>query len=284
MIGYDLLELMKEFHLPQLILRLTHLTDAADMLDTIGDVPFQKMDEEDQKGIKELLQQVRTLCENIRFDHASQKAYTLLVRIDKLGFTKARDIGISLGDLKSDIEICMFAHSFVQIESPLVTYLEGGKLFGNEVLTSFPSASNDITDAGDSLAVGLNSAAVFHLMHVVEWGLRALAVDVGLLDIVTEKKTGKTIPMEYSEWERILQQLPVKIDAKIEAMPRGDAKQQAQEFYHPAALEIRGFKDAWRNHIMHTRASYFREDAVAVWSHVERFMKGLAAFGLKETL
>ena len=39
---------------------------------------------------------------------------------------------------------------------------------------------------------------------------------------------------------------------------------------------IRGFRDAWRNHVMHTRAEYSREDASAVLSHVKRLLQTLA--------
>lgn len=137
-------------------------------------------------------------------------------------------------------------------------------------------------DAGNAIAVDLTSACVFHLMRVVEWGMRAFAYDLGLLDVVTDKKSGKTVPIAFAQWEHILNQLEEKIESKTAAMPRGEDKQKALEFYHSSSAEIRSFKDAWRNHCMHTRASYTRQDAIAVWSHVERFMKTLAGHGLHE--
>lgn len=117
-------------------------------------------------------------------------------------------------------------------------------------------------------------AAVFHLMRVVEFGLRALCDDLG----VTEIKKG---PVEYATWDAILQKLPEHVDKKINAMSRSPKKQAAQAFYFPALKEINGFEDAWRNHIMHSRSAYNSADSLAVFSHVDRFMRSLAEYGLR---
>jgi hypothetical protein len=168
----------------------------------------------------------------------------------------------------------MFSHEFVQVEGPVKKYLNAESMFG-KVSKMFPKAVPDIQNVGNCLAVSLNTAAVFHLMHVVEWGLRALCANLKVANI-------KKGPVEYATWEDILNKLPDAAQAKIDRMPRGPKKQKAQEFYYPALREVRGFKDAWRNHIMHTRAIYEREDAIAVFAHVQRFMQGLADYGIKE--
>jgi hypothetical protein len=73
------------------------------------------------------------------------------------------------------IEKELAQRKLVFIPPNLVEYLEQEKLFGDAVYENFPSARGDIRDAGNCLAAGLNTAAVFHLMRVVELGLRALA-------------------------------------------------------------------------------------------------------------
>jgi hypothetical protein len=228
-----------------------------------------------------LLTEIHDYCEAVDLDHAKAKAFGIRLNLEKFpeNFTGVT-LAASLDGLKDDLNICMFSHRFVQIEASVRKYLASVSIFGEPVRNSFPNAASDIQDAGYCIAVDLNTAAVFHLMHVVEWGLRALAIDVGLADIVTDKSKGKTAPVEFAQWEQILNQLPEKIDAKVGAMPRGDIKQKAQEFYYSASSEIRGFKEAWRNHVMHTRKSYTREDALAVFSHVQRFMQSLAAYGI----
>jgi hypothetical protein len=183
-----------------------------------------------------------------------------------------------------ELQVCrdILDHKFVHLSKRTSEYFENGELFSPNVAQRFPSAVRDITDAGNCIALELSTAAVFHLMRVVECGMRSFAVHLGLLKVVVDRKTRKEIPLEYSDWERILNQLPEKVEQKVESLARGQAKQKAQEFYYPALKEISGFKEAWRNHVMHARAEYNTQDAIAVLSHVNRFMKDLAEYGIHE--
>jgi hypothetical protein len=269
---------MMQFDLPQLIGIHSKLDTACTSLKTISG----SLEDADIPLWTEFLTSIEDYCETVHFHHAGAKAFGIRIDLEKFpeNFTGIT-LATHLQGLKEDLNICMFGHQFVQIEGSVKKYLGSISLFGETVKMSFPNAASDIQDAGDCIAVDLNSAAVFHLMHVVEWGLRALAIDVGLSDIVTDKSKGKSAPVEFAQWEQILNQLPDKIDAKIVAMPSGEAKQKAQEFYYSANSEIRGFKEAWRNHVMHTRRSYTRGDALAVFSHVQRFMQSLATNGIQ---
>jgi hypothetical protein len=158
-------------------------------------------------------------------------------------------------------------------------YAENPKYIGQNVLDAFPSIENDVYEAGNCLAAECNTAAVFHLMRVVEWGLRALCVHMGLRR--AKKKKGKRVPISYVDWETMLNQLQPLVDAKIAKMRRGEAKQEAQEFYYPVLQDIRAIRDAWRNHLMHTRATYSSADAEAIVSHVKRLMSVLSKVGEK---
>jgi hypothetical protein len=53
-------------------------------------------------------------------------------------------------------------------------------------------------------------------------------------------------------------------------------------FYSEAAKEFVYFKEAWRNHAMHGRASYDENDARKVMTHVREFMTVLSKH-LKES-
>ena len=64
---------------------------------------------------------------------------------------------------------------------------------------------------------------------------------------------------------------------KVVAIKNRARKQSAQEFYCPVLQEIRAIKDAWRNHVMHSRRDYEPDEAVAILAHVNRFMTTLAA-------
>jgi hypothetical protein len=167
---------------------------------------------------------------------------------------------------------------FLRVEPDRRDFVNDMEFLGHGVSGAFPSARHDIVEAGNCLAADCNTAGVFHLMRAVEWGLRALCADLGLRRATRRTKSGnkKYTPISYVDWETMLNQLQDKVDMKLTKLKRGNAKQSAQEFYYPILQDIRAIRDAWRNHVMHTRANYNRTDADAVLSHVRRLMGLLA--------
>ncbi|HXC36803.1 MAG TPA: hypothetical protein VNV43_13070 [Candidatus Acidoferrales bacterium] len=158
----------------------------------------------------------------------------------------------------------------VYVPSSKADYFEKEKLFGDAVYSAFPKAREEIKDAGNCLACDLNEAAIFHLMRVVEYGLRALA-----------KKLGVTITdedMEYKQWQQIIDAIYSRIRVITES-PKGTPKEKAEmrEFYNGAMSEFSGFKDVWRNSIMHSRGRYKPGEASSVYDRVKVFMQRLAA-------
>jgi hypothetical protein len=262
---------MKSFDLPRFIAVHRKIEAARVSLDDKND----PLGENQLSLARELLREVEAYCDDVHFHHANSKAFGIKLDLERTpeSFTGTK-IAAHLEGLKNDLDICMFSHRFVQIVGDRRDYLDAPKLFGKAVLNAFPEIRNDLQEAGNCIAVELNSAGVFHLMRVVEWGLRALCKNLKVARI-------KSGPVEYATWEDILKKLPDAVETKINRLQRGPRKQKAQEFYFSVQKDIRGFKDAWRNHIMHARASYNHEDALAVFSHVQRFMQGLASYGMK---
>lgn len=160
--------------------------------------------------------------------------------------------------------------AFVYIRSPHREYFEKENLFGDGVYQAFPSIRVEIKNAGNALAVGLSTAAVFHFMRTAEKGMQVLAWDRRVGNV-------RNKPPELHQWQDILNGVQGEVN-KITGWPnsRGLAKIQAEEFYNGALAEFRGFKDAWRNHVMHSRRDYEFDEAKAVLSHVSRFMSALA--------
>jgi hypothetical protein len=166
---------------------------------------------------------------------------------------------------------------FFHLSPERAQYFNHAALLGESVNRVFPPAVPDIREAGNCLATDRNTAAVFHLMRSIEWGLRALCGHLGL-NQAKRSRRGKVsyVPLAYSEWEALLNQLQPKVDTKIEKIRRGPRKQVEQEFYYGVLQDIRGIRDAWRNHVMHTRAEYSAQDADAIFEHVRRVMATLA--------
>jgi hypothetical protein len=124
-------------------------------------------------------------------------------------------------------------HIFLRVPDFRRACIDNEQLFGQAVYEAFPSARADIRDAGNCLAADCNTAAVFHMMRAVEWGLRALCVDLGYQRLrcknkLTNKVTYK--PLEYSDWEGIVGQVKSRVHEKLGRLKRGRQKQALQEF------------------------------------------------------
>jgi len=165
--------------------------------------------------------------------------------------------------IRNDLESCKFVYVPASHES----FFEQDKLFGEPVYDKFKSARDDLKCAGNCLAADLHTAAVFHLMRVAERGIRVLAYD--------RRVRFNKGPIEMQDWKAIIDQLQNEI-SKIGNWMKSPQRAQAEEFYNTALSEFRGFKDAWRNHVMHARRDYGPEDVSSVFSHVNRFMRLLS--------
>ena len=275
----SLYDLMKKFNLVEFSLLISRIGQAA--------VDCRDRKDEGETKIPDLTKFIKIaedankICGEAGFDRSEYKGGSLFPWLRELPqVANYPGMHIEMLHLHQDVMLDVQSKKFLQIENS--EFFENKDLLGAEVWVAFPKAHEDILDAGNCLSVDLNTAAVFHLMHVVEWGLRALCVDLNLPEIVDDRKANRTIPIEYAVWEKILQQLPGAVDKRVSSISDKGKKQDAQTFYYPALKEIGGFKEAWRNHVMHTRSSYNSEDAIAVKSHVERFMKSLAKYGIGE--
>jgi len=175
---------------------------------------------------------------------------------------------------------------FVYIDEDNAPFVDSDSLFGDKVRDAFPSAQAELKDAGNCLAIGAETAAVFHLMRVTEFGLRAFCHHLGFTDVLERRgKDGNPneyTAIEYSMWEKILNQLQQVTKDRIAAEPDRPKRQKAQEFYGAVLMEVWATKEAWRNHAMHSHRRYTREDAVAIMSHVRRLMGLLVVNSVRE--
>ena len=143
--------------------------------------------------------------------------------------------------------------------------------FGPLVAKRFSAANKDISAASRCFALDEGTACVFHLMRVLELGLKALAADVGL----------PTDAVAREQWKNIIDQIEKKI-REMEAGPKTANKTERTQALSAAAVQFRYFKDAWRNHVSHAHAAYDEREASTVFSHVEAFMTQLAGLLTEE--
>ena len=260
-----LLDLMRRFFLPGFLFAWHGVSGLQFECLKIGRGPI---DDKFFRRVSSALQSLRDYLQTIGFDDSVAQIDVLLyrprtVRDSYIG----ESLAVELQNITDRISSEIYKHEFVQILPDRKNLFESKELFGPTVATSFPSASVDIKEALDCLAVEANTAAVFHLMRVSEYGLRALAYDRRI-----HVRRG---PIELATWEDIIRELE-GAETAIQGYPRAEAREAQLVFYHKVMMEFRAFKNLWRNRVMHTRDLYDRDQAHSALVHVRAFMQELS--------
>jgi hypothetical protein len=135
--------------------------------------------------------------------------------------------------------------------------------FENDALATFPDAQRDMAAAMRCSALNEWTACVFHLMRVLEHGLRQMA-------------TRFTVSFEVDSWHKVIKGIEDGISSLRNKQGLTDQDRKEITYYSDAASQFRHFKDAWRNHVSHSREHYDERDAEKVLAHVSEFMRHLA--------
>jgi hypothetical protein len=191
-------------------------------------------------------------------------AKEIMTDIDKARLITIKD---NLGKLINimESELCEKYVLYVpEHQAAWITY----KIFPDSVTDAFPSTADEIKEACNCYALDRPTACVFHSMRILEYGLCALANDVGL-------------EFDKQQWHTII----VKIESVIKELrnlPQGKEKDERLQFLSEAAKEFMYFKDGWRNHVTHRRIIYDPPQAVSILSHTKAFMEHISKM-LKES-
>jgi hypothetical protein len=138
-------------------------------------------------------------------------------------------------------------------------YFEDERLFGDRVFQAFPSAANDIFEAGTCLALERGTACVMHLMRVMESGLKALAAHLA-------------VPHQ-NDWGAYLGKIQAELEKRYKT---SGVRSAGEQFFSEAALGFDRVRRAWRNPTMHVDNSYSPERARDILEAVKSFMSHLA--------
>lgn len=152
---------------------------------------------------------------------------------------------------------------FCQIDaknSAMLTDASAAPLWGRPVFDAFPSADEDIAEAGRCLALRRNTACVFHLMRAMEDALRTLATAIGA-DIFDAKRD------QFMPWGQIVS----NVKQRIPHLP-SDKQDEWLEVHNL----LWGVGKAWRNKTMHPEKTYTDEQTEIVFEAVRGFMRHLA--------
>ena len=172
---------------------------------------------------------------------------------------------IAIGNIEEAVKDGLSDTVFIRIPEDKVFYYENPDLFGQKVTNKFPKAITDIQEAGACLATGRYTATVFHLMRVMEIGVRHLG-----------KKLKVPNPDE-PEWQKIQNDVNGVLKRLSSPPTPITARQKARrDKYAQAAVYLENVKNAWRNNVMHPKAAYTGEEAVRIFEAVKSYMQFLA--------
>jgi hypothetical protein len=134
----------------------------------------------------------------------------------------------------------------------------GPRLLGEMVEAKFPNLNGDIDEAGKCMAMTRHTAAVFHLMRVLEAGVREFGNKLGVAN--TDERT----------WQPILNDINT-------AIARMEKNAPERVVLAELATLLFAVKLAWRNEVMHPKATYTEEEAENILAATKAFMGKLAA-------
>jgi hypothetical protein len=82
--------------------------------------------------------------------------------------------------------------------------------------------------------------------------------------------------LEWGQWQELLKEMRDKTDCIFRTAKAGPAKDELLEFYNGAIGQFYGFKDEFRNQVMHVRKTYDEFEAARALTCVRDFMDKLA--------
>jgi len=150
---------------------------------------------------------------------------------------------------------------FIHVPANRIDHYRDLPQFGTDVADKFPKAIEDIQESAKCFALGRYTASVFHLMRVMEFAVQQLGKKLSIV-LVSEKN-----------WHNILDE----VDRAIKALPITTSYQKTKRNkFAESSAHLRMVKDAWRNDVMHPKATYTEEEAERIFRNVRDFMVHLA--------
>lgn len=197
-------------------------------------------------------------CRNLKLTYSLAALERIREHIEKETATPAT-LRTKIADLITRIFDELRNQYFISIPVESVGYYRpSAPLFGMDVEQKFVQMSEDIAEAGKCLALSRSTAAVFHLMRVMELAVQRFGTEVG-------------VPFAHEQnWQVILDQ----INKAIRSM---DQKALETKRYAAAASHLYNVKLAWRNEVMHPKQTYTVEEAKDLFDAVRTFTRDLAA-------
>lgn len=221
------------------------------------------IDDDTQEELKAYLIGFRVICNSLDLDSAIPKIDRIYHNL-RSGPCNALATTGELRELRERIDDQCKQRWFVYVPPRLVDYFGKRDLFGSAVAGRFPSAGDDIENAGNCLAVSQPTAVVHHCMGIMQVGLTAVARNLGC-----------TVDLYVDTWDQIIQKIEGAVKARSASVKPKSRWKRQEPFYSEIVSDLRAVKNAWRNPTAHFRRTYNETQALKVLEKVRDFMQNL---------
>jgi hypothetical protein len=201
------------------------------------------------------LAHIRADCLRIHLHLSVKFIDTLLGRMKRVNYQEfSQEVEVLQDRIRDEME----QYLFMFIPAARSGFYDQPELFGQAILKRLPSIQFDMIEAGNCYAAGRGTAAVFHLMRIMETGVQEFGTKLGVA-IANEKN-----------WQNILDEANKAIKALNPKEPQTVALSQV-------SANLYAVKVAWRNEVMHPKDTYTLEEADNLIRQVRTFMSQLVA-------
>jgi hypothetical protein len=252
---WDMLKLMAA-HFLAVDRRIQDLRLVFDFVDPLTDVPGRALTDAEKTDLKSGINDLKDLCTAMGLEHAEK----MLIRANKDLPASGRELDVILSSVQDEIN----GKFFLYIPAHRVKYHELTTPEAEIFEAKFPRVSAEIAHAGNCYALAEYTASVFHAMRAIEIALKTLALALGVPEV------------DAAQWGTILNGIEKRLTALKDVPGNTPQKKEDLQFYSETAMEIRMFKDAWRNHVSHGKDVYAEGKALAVLTHTKSFVKKLS--------
>ena len=170
--------------------------------------------------------------------------------------------------LSSVIHSELSGEQFFYMESSKIEYWNLLWLTDKPIYRAFPLAHAEIQSAGRCYALGEPTACVFHLMRVIDAGLRSVADSLG-------------VGYDARNWSGIGDKIQKKMEEKYQI--KTEEWKRSEPFYASILTDIQSISRGHRNPVLHeVERKYTDADARYLLTVTEAFMQHLSENGMKE--
>lgn len=154
---------------------------------------------------------------------------------------------------------------FLHLPSERAKYWETDRHPSEHCRATFPVAASEMRSCGTAYACGLWNAAVFHAMRAAEDALCKVADELGV------ERSGA------EQWGKLIDQIEAKLGTVAKLPKTNQTKKEHLRPLSEVVIDLRLFKDAWRNQIAHNVVAYSDGHARTISDAVSRVLEALAA-------